>query len=138
MDFDRLSRAVEKFSQTVGSIVKILLLSRRSSVKRVAADGDEIVVLGNGPSLNKTVEDSAGFLKPRKKLAVNFAANTPLFLQLKPEFYVLADPHFFAEGNEAVDNLWRVFLEEVDWDMVLFVVHPFEGAFRRGGKVETE
>ena len=72
MDFDRLSRAVEKFSQTVGSIVKILLLSRRSSVKRVAADGDEIVVLGNGPSLNKTVEDSAGFLKPRKKLAVNF------------------------------------------------------------------
>lgn len=121
MDFGRLSRAVEKFSQTVGSIVKILLLSRRSSVKRVAADGDEIVVLGNGPSLNKTVEDSAGFLKPRKKLAVNFAANTPLFLQLKPEFYVLADPHFFAEGNVAVDRLWRVFAEEVDWDMVLFI-----------------
>ena len=121
MNFDRLAQATGKLSQTIGSILKIVLLSRSQSVKRTATGNDEIIVLGNGPSLNQTVETSYTFLESRKKLAVNFAANTPLYFRLKPEYYVLADPHFFSTGNEAVDNLWLTFSKKTDWDMVLFI-----------------
>ncbi len=135
MDFDKLSRAAESVSQTVGSMIKIALLSRRVTVVKRAVEGDEIVVLGNGPSLSKTVEESADFLSRKKKIAVNFAANTPLFLELKPEFYVLADPHFFADGNENVDKLWETFARKVEWDMVLFV--PSNVKLRRADSLSS-
>lgn len=105
----------------MASLIKIVLLSRRPTVRKTAGN-EEIVILGNGPSLNQTVAESMPFLASRKKLAVNFAANTPLFLELKPEYYVLADPHFFqASDNENVKKLWDTFLTKVDWEMTLFV-----------------
>lgn len=119
---DSISAAFGNLGQTLASVAKIILLSHRPTVRRTAQDSEEIVILGNGPSLNETVANHAGFLAGRKKLAVNFAANTPLFLQLKPEFYVLADPFFFnSGGNENVARLWEVFARQVDWQMTLFV-----------------
>ena len=142
MNFDNLSRTAEKILQTVGSMVKIALLSRRSSVKTHAVGDEGIVVLGNGPSLKRTVAESSGFLECKKKLAVNFAVNTPLFFELKPEYYVLADPHFFTAGNEAVDKLWRTFAELTDWDMVLFVPAkaklPFPGVLEKNPHITME
>lgn len=118
---DKLSAVCGNVSQTLASLIKIALLSRRPTVRKTAGD-EEIVILGNGPSLNQTVAESMPFLASRKKLAVNFAANTPLFLNLRPEFYVLADPHFFqAADNENVKKLWDTFLTKVDWEMTLFV-----------------
>lgn len=119
---DNISSGAGLLGQNLASIAKIMLLSRRPSVRRTATDGEEIIVLGNGPSLNDTIAMHSGFLAPRKKLAVNFAANTPVFFQLRPEYYVLADPHFFnAAANANVASLWRVFNEKVDWQMTLFV-----------------
>lgn len=119
---DGIASFLGQLGQTAASAAKIALLSRRPTVKAEAADGDEIVVLGNGPSLNATVADHADFLNGRKKLAVNFAARTPLFLSLRPDFYVLADPHFFnAAGDANVGELWEVFAKKVDWPMTLFV-----------------
>ena len=66
-----------------------------------------IVILGNGPSLNDTVARSADFLAARDLLAVNFAACTPLFKQLRPRYYLLADNHFFkALDQPNVAKLW--------------------------------
>ena len=129
MNFDRLAQATGKLSQTIGSILKIVLLSRSQSVKRTATGNDEIIVLGNGPSLNQTVETSYTFLESRKKLAVNFAANTPLYFRLKPEYYVLADPHFFSTGNEAVDNLWLTFSKKTDKSKSTAFIPPFRSSW---------
>ena len=74
---DKLSAVCGNVSQTLASLIKIVLLSRRPTVRKTA-DNEEIVILGNGPSLNQTVAESMPFLASRKKLAVNFAANTPL------------------------------------------------------------
>lgn len=117
---DSISEFAGNMAKTLASLAKIMILSRKSSVKRIAKPDDEIVVLGNGPSLNQTIEESSGFLKSRKKVAVNFAANTPVFFSLKPEFYVLADPHFFSTGNDNVDHLWEN-IGKADWKITLFI-----------------
>jgi len=76
--------------------------------------------MGNGPSLNRTIEEHADFLESADLLAVNFAANTPVFTRFKPEYYVLADPHFFASGIPNVSRLVSEF-ECVDWPMTLLL-----------------
>lgn len=105
------------------SWLKVILLSRRPAVRSVRAAREEMVILGNGPSLRHTLENDREGLAKRSALAVNFAANTPEFTDIKPSFYVLADPHFFGESVGADVNVLRLWdaLSAVDWDMVLYV-----------------
>lgn len=118
---NKIAATVEAVGQSLASLVKVALQSRRPSVRPSAAPGDELVVLGNGPSLNDTVALHADFLHGRCLLAVNFAANTPLFQSLKPDYYVLADPHFFnPQGNPAVASLWDA-LASASWTITLMV-----------------
>lgn len=108
--------------QTALSVVKIALQSRPYDKPIKASENDELVILGNGPSLNDTMGNHIDFLKSKHLLAVNFAANTPVFTQLKPCFYMLTDPVFFNRMElENVQELWRNFAQKVDWDMTLFI-----------------
>lgn len=45
---------------------------------------DELLILANGPSLNRTVEDSTDFIKGKTLLAVNFCVSSPMFERLLP------------------------------------------------------
>lgn len=118
----KIQTLISKTWQTALSIIKIILLSRPCSTPPQASEGDELVILGNGPSLNDTMERQTSFLKSRHLLAVNFAANTPIFTELKPCFYMLTDPVFFNRMElDNVQTLWRNFAEKVDWDMTLFI-----------------
>lgn len=119
MNTNKLADFGSNLGQSLASLLKVVLLSRKSTVKPLA-DADSIVILGNGPSLNDTMRDHADFLQSHKKLAVNFAANTDMFTTLRPEFYVLADPHFFNSDHENVNRLWDAFAK-ADWNMTLFV-----------------
>lgn len=108
--------------QTALSIVKILIKSRPGNTPPGNTKNREIVVLGNGPSLNGTIAEHENFLKERDLLAVNFAANTPIFTTLKPGFYMLTDPVFFNRTDmDNVQSLWNNFAKKVDWDMTLFI-----------------
>lgn len=120
--FDVISVFFSKTGQTLASIAKIILLSKFGKISK-SGKGEEIIILGNGPSLNTTIAESAYFLASHKKLAVNFACNAPVFFELKPEYYVLADPHFFTSDAENVISLWSN-LAKVDWQMTLFI--PFK------------
>lgn len=118
---NQIADAASALGQSLASLAKVALQSRRPSVRPSAAPGEELVVLGNGPSLNDTVARHGDFLRGRRLLAVNFAANTPLFKSLKPDYYVLADPHFFnPQGNPAVATLWDA-LAAAGWAITLMV-----------------
>lgn len=107
---------------TALSIVKIVLQSRPCDTPPQANTNDELVILGNGPSLNNTMQNHKDFLLSRHLLAVNFAANTTIFTELRPKFYMLTDPHFFVRmEQENVKQLWENFAKKVDWDMTLFI-----------------
>lgn len=117
---DKIARQVENAGLSVKSLVKCLLSSRR--VKYQHSDRDALIIMGNGPSLNETIAESAERLLKTDLLAVNFAANTPVFRQFKPRYYVLADPHFFNAAQPNVEELKKN-LRAVDWPMTLFI--PF-------------
>ena len=120
---DTLANFGSKLAASAKSIVKMALQSRRSQVRPVAGDGDELVILGNGPSLAKNIEQEMDKLQSATTLAVNFAANADVFPQLRPNYYLLADPHFFNPESEDpnVSRLIERLNSLVDWPMTLLI-----------------
>ena len=115
--------------QSIISIIKILISSKWHIALPKHSSGRELVILGNGPSLNDTIASSSGFLHQRDLLAVNFAACAEQFIQLRPRYYVLADPHFFRAFDQPnVSKLWDVLSHKVDWEMTIFVPAKYKTA----------
>lgn len=103
----------------VKSIGKIILQSRRLTT--APRQTGRVIVMGNGPSLADTIRNERKLLDSAPLMAVNFAAIAPEFFELKPEFYVLADPHFFKDHAEGNLELLRRKLAEVNWPVCLYV-----------------
>lgn len=110
---------IQNIADTITAIGKIILLSRPTHLTRTNGESP-IIIMGNGPSLRQTIDSSLSVLQHNDTLAVNFAANTPEFKEIKPKYYVLADPHFFNIENKNVDRLIES-LNKVDWNMTLFL-----------------
>lgn len=90
-------------------------------IPKCSKDSARIIILGNGPSLRQTIAANGDLLRVAPTVAVNFMANAPEFEMLRPDYYVLADPHFFGGiEHENVANLWKR-IAEVDWPMSLCV-----------------
>lgn len=125
---DSLARQVSLLLSDFASLTKAALLSR-SPRRAVAPDlQKEIVILGNGPSLRTLIDHSPQWLSRHELMAVNFAANAPDFHTLKPQQYILADPHFFTSGaDDNVDRLWEN-LRSVAHPMTLHVPTPHRKA----------
>lgn len=109
----------DKLFATLKSIAKIALGSR--PVAGGKGDKGTIVIMGNGPSLADTIRSDRRLLEVYPTLAVNFAAIAPEFAELRPEYYVLADPHFFRDSAEGNLERLRSCLAAVNWPMTLFV-----------------
>ncbi|MBD5221175.1 MAG: hypothetical protein HDS70_02265 [Bacteroidales bacterium] len=120
-----LKTLLSQTAASCASLIKIALQSRPVGKTPVPASGRDLLILGNGPSLTDTLENHPDFIRGKDLLAVNFAANAPLFESLRPNLYVLADPHFFLPGDdEKVYNLWRR-LGAASWDITLFIPTRF-------------
>ena len=89
------------------------------------ASKEKCYVLGNGPSLTKDIAGKEDFLATQDIFVVNHFAKTDLFLQLKPAFYVFADPAFWEDvkdpfTKEKVNKTLEVLKMTVDWHLTLF------------------
>ena len=113
---------MKKLVDSALTIAKVVLRSRPAGKVSRVEEGSELIIMGNGPSLRKTIEDSRQTLREEDTMAVNFAANTPDFFELRPTHYILADPHFFRlpSKDPNVEKLWGN-LAAVDWQMLLHV-----------------
>ncbi|MGM9845559.1 MAG: 6-hydroxymethylpterin diphosphokinase MptE-like protein [Muribaculaceae bacterium] len=121
-------------AMTAKSLAKIMLQSRRCRLKR-RCRADALVILANGPSLRTTIDTRIDTLRKYSTLAVNFAANAPEFQLLKPDYYVLADPHFFVRTD--MDNVQRLWtnIAAAQWGITLFVPTRYRAAaLRLGGE----
>lgn len=118
------------FGSTVKSTIKIALQSRPVSLSKADdAAKRPLIILANGPSLRQTIDEFGKRLCDYPTLAVNFAANSPEFFDLKPKYYVLADPHFFrATDDENVKRLLEN-LSAATWPMRLFVDRRYKKSF---------
>ncbi len=125
MIYDKIAAGLSKGCATIGSLVKVALLSRKVSAPAGKPQRD-LIILGNGPSLPGCIENNRDLVETSDRMAVNFAANTPEFLQLQPELYILADGHFFNgySTDPNVRKLWEN-ISSASWDMTLFVPYKF-------------
>ncbi len=112
------------FSSTAKSCLRLLPSLFKKCLTAVVADGDcrPLIILGNGPSLKRNLEENQELLQKVDTIAVNFFANSPEFVEIQPTYYVLADPHFFekADSDPNVSRLVRN-LNSIDFQMTLFI-----------------
>lgn len=119
---NKVSEAFGRAGQSFISIAKLILQCRRATVTRATPDpSGRIIILGNGPSLNDTIARHEELLKRTPAMAVNFFANTPVFRQLRPIYYILIDPLFFGGSDGANFTKLNENLAAVDWPMTLIV-----------------
>ena len=92
----------------------------KNHVKKVR-QGGVIDVIVNGPSFSEQQNDvkNDGF----DKCMVNYAANTPVFWELKPSYYCISDPHFFKRTYKSTVQEFLSNINKVDWDITLFVTY---------------
>ncbi|MDE5791363.1 MAG: hypothetical protein K2H96_09070 [Muribaculaceae bacterium] len=118
---DKIAEWGANLEQTFLSLVKIPLLSRRPSpLPDLRGCGNELVILATGPSLSSTVQQHREFLDSKTLLAVNLFATSPIFSELRPELYIIADPLFWIvdEKREAV---FGSLARKTEWPLHLFV-----------------
>ena len=83
---DKGMKRLEQLWQTFLSVVKILLQSKwRTHLPSSFSNPEELLILANGPSLNRTVQETPDFIKGKTLLAVNFCVTSPMFELLRPE-----------------------------------------------------
>ena len=111
-----------KMIKTLLTLGKVVVKSRPCGGMQKKSESNTLIVMGNGPSLRKTIDENSELLRSHDTMAVNFAANTEDFFTLRPRHYVIADPHFFKfpSKDPNVEKLWSN-LGKADWEMVLHI-----------------
>lgn len=105
----------------LASLGKVMLRSKRPSAAGRPI-GRPLIIMGNGPSLRSFIDEGPDLRDGFDLMAVNFAANAEEFRELRPQLYILADPHFF-NGHASDPNVARLWqnLGSVSWDMTLWL-----------------
>ena len=116
---------IEKSSSSLLSLIRILVLSRKPSIYPSTLK-NEIVILANGPSLNKMIEKHGSFLENKECICVNFFPTTNKYDELKPRFTILSAPELWRETapdnfRELSTNLFSAMRDKTTWQMIFFI-----------------
>lgn len=109
------------------SIFKIFLLSKIfiKRIKPLKDSSRECVILGNGPSLNQSLENHCEFLQSKDIFVVNFFWKSDYYTKLKPQYYAIISRNYWYdirnsnyEGRKAT---FSKIAELTNWEMTLIV-----------------
>ena len=127
---NNLQNKIEQGFQSLMSIAKVILLSRIKT-KLPRGKTNECIILANGPSLRKTLNEKLDFIVRGDKeiFAVNYFINSPFYEKVKPAYYVLNAPEFWIDTTTDMHKqnrkkLFTDLIAKTTWDMKIFV--PFE------------
>jgi len=125
MEKSRLQVFIENLTQSILSILKILLLSK-FRIKLPSAVKKDCVILGNGPSLKDFINDSNSFSDNKALFCVNFFARTDYYEKVKPQYYIITSPEYFV-GEKKEDwtedrmNTFQMIAEKTTWPLEFIV-----------------
>ncbi len=83
--------------QVLESCVKIILLSKINSKISTTRKSDNVVILGNGPSLTSSLAHHPDFLSGKDLICVNHFPSTELYTNLKPAIYITSAPDLWLD-----------------------------------------
>lgn len=83
---------------------------------------DKMILIGNGPSLSKSIELYKDEILKYDRLVVNFFALSDQYEILRPNFYLFVDPAFFEIPENQKDSITRLIdaiVTKTTWKMRL-------------------
>lgn len=96
----------------------------RHPLPKIECQGDRMIVVGNGPSLNKTMELYGDIVCNTPCMMVNFSANTDMFTRIKPSVYLLTDPAYYTLPDnlrESILALFDAIVSKTTWPMTIIM-----------------
>ena len=117
---------INQMAQTILSLIRILLVSKWGLKKAKKSGQNNLVILGNGPSLKEFVQGHLSFLENKAVVVVNFFARTEFFEIIKPDYYVIISPEYFLDEEKkefAEDRVltFKTLANKTQWPMELIV-----------------
>ncbi len=103
---------------------KFFVKTKMKHYERIVSvsDANKAMVIGNGPSLNETIQQDLEKLKEYDCFMVNQAVESPIFELIKPLYYVLADGLYFnTENFEKSMNIVDAIKKKLTWQMYFIV-----------------
>lgn len=93
--------------------------------------GNKMIIIGNGPSLNITMQKNAGIVCSSNCMMVNHSAVSELFEKIKPIVYVLVDPLWFDEKRklfeDTIPQTLQTIKNKTKWNMTIVVPASVKG-----------
>ena len=131
--FNTVSRQLGLLSQTLLSVLKVLIKSR-FFVEIPAPQRAVCSVLGNGPSLRQSLDEGWDWLAETETFCVNNFASSPEYARLKPMNYALLDPAFFLfsdqnNGRKDLEKTIRCLVNLTVWPLLLWVPQGARGSY---------
>lgn len=118
---------ISKFFQTVFNLGKVVFKSNFFISMEKSVD-EQIVVMGNGPSLKKDIENYLEIFKKTHLAVVNHFCLSEFFFELKPKSYFLLDPDFFVDVSDFrgnVGNTFAILTGDIPWEIDFYVPYKY-------------
>ena len=95
-----------------------------STVADIQRKSDKLIILGNGPSLNDSINELKEQIVENDFIVVNMFCLTDYYVELKPKFYLLADYLYFVDISNFADfekkfilDVTESIVNKTQWDM---------------------
>ena len=87
--------------------------------------GERFVIIGNGPSLNRSIELYGDKIKQMDCLMVNHSAATDMFDFIRPKYYLLVDPAWVdpdkSNHRDAIRKTIETIIMKTTWPMTIIL-----------------
>ncbi|MGQ8337278.1 hypothetical protein ACUNWD_12075 [Sunxiuqinia sp. A32] len=99
-------------------------MSRKTKISQIQiGEQDEVVILGNGPSLKKMISEYPDFLDGKDLVCVNHFPTTDEYQKLKPKYLIASAEDLFLEDIDQrfIDKSKRLFdniNKKTDWPLI--------------------
>lgn len=132
----RICDILKLFIPPIVQIINNKLSSEKCSLVRnvlpqIEHQSKRLVVIGNGPSLNISIEKYKDEIAHSDIIVVNEFGATDLFEVFKPQLYVLADPAYFTlpeNMKDSIMNLFQTIVKKTKWPMHIIIPYSYKEA----------
>ena len=118
--YKRISGFLSEFGDSCISIIKVVIRSKILPRLPKAADST-CVILGNGPSLKKSLSDHKNFLFKKSLICVNAFSVSDQYDEFKPQYYVILDNSFWDSNGKVILDTVAALKEKTTWPVKLYL-----------------
>jgi hypothetical protein len=115
-----IAQAAFNTVNTVISFIKISVFSKKAP-KLPKAIASKCIVLGNGPSLRKSLDSNPHYFEGNSLIAVNGFALSHDYQRLQPRYYVLLDPGIWRGEQAWIDSMVKAIADNTTWELHLMI-----------------